>query len=102
MLVSTGGQRYTPAIMASERVNSPEREHPATRVFTITPDQPFPTGIEFTRALRVANGGDVKVLGLDDTAPVIIPSVLAGETLPIAIRFIYASGTTASGFTGYK
>lgn len=53
------------------------------------------------RALRVAVAGNLAVVGEHDTDPVVIPGVLAGETIVASIKQVLDTDTDASGFTGY-
>lgn len=91
--------------MPVERQTSPEHEYPATRVFAITPSDQVDVPGSFTRAVRVGGtAGDVCVTGIDDDplTKTIIPNVQIGETLPIAAKKIWATGTTATGITGFR
>jgi len=53
-----------------------------------------------TRAIRVGTAGDVSVKTIGGEV-VIIPDVVAGETLPVRAVLLYSTSTTASGFTGF-
>ncbi len=69
--------------------------HTSGAVRAITPNDS--TDLEFgaCRAIRVGGAGDVSIVDLTGTT-VIIPSVLAGETLPVQATRINATGTTAT------
>lgn len=53
------------------------------------------------RAVRVATGGDVKITPAKGNVPVVISGVVDGEYLPVLVKRLWATGTTASGFTGF-
>lgn len=72
---------------------------PAQFPFNITPSDTAPLWA-IARGIRVGTGGDLAVQRLDGVV-VVIPDINAGETLPIMAKKIYATGTTASGITGY-
>ena len=68
---------------------------PARQLIAITPSDTvnIPRGV---RALYVGTGGDVSVLALDDTDPVVYKNVVAGTYLTVRALRVYATGTTAS------
>lgn len=69
---------------------------PALGGLNITPaDTPLATPV---RALRVVTGGVVKVTGYDGS--VWLANFLDGETRPLRVRQVWATGTTASGIEG--
>ena len=51
---------------------------------------------EDTRGIYVGTGGDVTVIFAGDTVPVTLVGVPGGSLLPISVRFVQATGTTAS------
>jgi hypothetical protein len=71
---------------------------PATHLFLITASDtnylPY-----VTRAIRVGGAGNLRVLtaGNED---VIIPSVLAGETIPVCVVKVFSTSTTATSLMG--
>lgn len=68
--------------------------------FTITPTDsvnlPNPT-----RAIYVGAGGNLTVLGVDDTTNVQF-IVQTGQILPIQVRQVQSTGTTATGLVGLR
>lgn len=48
------------------------------------------------RALYVGGAGDVSVVALRDSGPVTLAGVPAGSILPIQVRTVRATGTTAT------
>ena len=71
---------------------------PATHLSLITPsDSAYLTYV--TRAIRAGGAGNLRVLtaGNED---VIIPSVVAGETLAICVVKVFSTSTTATGLMG--
>jgi hypothetical protein len=71
---------------------------PATHLFTITPSDAL-TLQYVTRAIRVGGAGDLAVKTLGGQIE-IVPSVLAGETVPIQAVKVYVTGTTATLLMG--
>ena len=69
---------------------------PATKAESITPDDD--TDIAIPRAIWVGGAGDLTVtMGEDKTStPVTFASVPAGIMLPIRVKRVLATGTTAS------
>jgi hypothetical protein len=53
-----------------------------------------------TRALYVGESGDIRLELADDDAAVVLRSVPAGSLLPIQVRKVYATGTTAGSLVG--
>ena len=72
--------------------------HSSGAVRNITPNDSADLAIGVCRAIRAGGGGDISIVDLTGTT-VIIPSVLAGETLPIEATRINATGTTATLIT---
>lgn len=74
-------------------------ESPAQRAFEITPDDTtdLPT---WARALWVGGAGTVRVLLWQDTVPVALVGVPSGSLLPISVRRVLATGTTATAIVG--
>jgi len=74
-------------------------ESPATNGFAITPNDGtvFTTG---TRGLWVGATGDISVVLLNDSAPVTLSNVLGGTLLPLCVKTVRATGTTATGIVG--
>ena len=71
---------------------------PATHPFLITPSDT--NELQYiTRGIRVGTAGDVAIQRRDGTV-VTIPDVAAAETIPIVIKKVYATNTTASGIMG--
>jgi hypothetical protein len=73
---------------------------PAAGAFAITTSD---TGNFYATALYVGTGGDVKVdmEDTDDTA-IVFSNVPAGTVLPIRVKRVYATGTTASNIVGLR
>lgn len=49
-----------------------------------------------TRALWIGGAGHLTVVMKDDTTPVLIENIAQGTLLPISVKLVMASGTTAS------
>lgn len=54
------------------------------------------------RALYVGTTGDVAVVLADDSAPVTLTSIPAGSILPIQVKQVKSTGTSAGGFVGFR
>ncbi len=59
------------------------------------------TDLGETRALWIGTGGNVAVIGIDDSAAVTIPSVPDGSRLDIAVKKVMLTNTTASGIVAW-
>lgn len=75
----------------------PRREltGPATRAYVVTPHDTNETTF-VTRGLRIGNAGDVTVDMADGATGVLFENVAEGETLPIRVKKVKATGTTAT------
>jgi hypothetical protein len=54
------------------------------------------------RAIRVAVAGDLALITKGNTDPVVVPDLLAGETLVASIVQVVEEGTDAQGLTGFR
>lgn len=54
-----------------------------------------------TRSLFIGVGGTLTVLGVDDSATVQF-TVQTGQILPLQVRQVYSTGTTATGIIGLR
>ncbi len=72
---------------------------PATDCFGILPSDvaDLPSA---TKALYIGTGGDVNVLAVSASGPVVLRNVGAGTILPIRVAKVLASGTTADHIIG--
>lgn len=72
---------------------------PPDNAFAVTPNNtgelPF-----VTRALYVGGAGDVAVVLRKDGAPVTFVAVPAGSMLPLRVRQVLVTGTTATALVG--
>lgn len=50
-----------------------------------------------TRGIYVGGGGSLRVIGERDTSPTDFLGAVAGSVLPIRVRRVHLSGTTATG-----
>jgi hypothetical protein len=71
---------------------------PATRAVSITPDDDTLLD-RITRAVWVGGAGDLAVLMADDSAVTFV-GVQAGALLPIRVKRVNATDTTATGILG--
>lgn len=72
--------------------------HSSGAVRNITPNDSADLSLGVSRLIRCGGAGDLSVVDLTGTTTV-IPSVLAGESLPIEVTRINATGTTATLIT---
>lgn len=71
---------------------------PATKAFAIAPaDTDLATP---TRGLWVGTAGDLSVIMSGDTDPVTFAGVAAGTLLPLSVKQVRSTGTTAGGIRG--
>ena len=70
---------------------------PAIGVFAITPDDAADLP-RFTIAINVATPGTLRVTMLDGSTGVL--TVTPGQAMPIRVRRVWQSGTTATGILG--
>lgn len=70
---------------------------PAQAAAAITPNDT--TGFAVTRGIYIGGAGNIKVDMLDGTT-VTFTAIAAGIIHPIAVKKVYATGTTATGIIG--
>lgn len=71
---------------------------PAEHLWLITPSDTADL-IRATRAIRCGGAGDLAVKTVGGEI-IVIPSVVAGETLPIRAQKVYSTGTAATLIMG--
>lgn len=71
----------------------------AVEAITITPDDATDLS-NITRGLYIGATGNVRVLLLYDTTPVTFVGAVKGSILPIRVKRVYATGTTATDLVG--
>jgi hypothetical protein len=72
----------------------PGLQTPVRHSFAITPNDT--TELPFvTRAIYAVSSGDITARLADDTASVTFKAVAVGAMLPVRVRQVYATGTTA-------
>ncbi len=72
---------------------------PAANAFSITPDDGADLA-QITRALYCGASGDIAVIMKDSNAVVTFKGVPAGIILPLRVKKIMATGTTATDLCG--
>jgi len=74
---------------------------PASRGVAITPSDitDLPAGV---RALWVGGAGDISVILADDTDPVTLSAIPPGTLLPLMVRRVRATNTTATNIVGLR
>jgi hypothetical protein len=69
-------------------------ESPATHAFAITPSDTVPLEF-FSRAIYVGGAGNISVVMLDDST-IPFAGLVAGSILPIRVKRVNSTGTTAT------
>jgi len=72
----------------------PNATHPAERAIAVTPSDSADLGID-ARGLYVGGDGNVAVT-MRGGGDVLLAGVLAGTILPVAVKRVLATGTTAT------
>lgn len=71
----------------------------AVEAITITPNDATDLS-KVTRGLYIGATGNVRVLLYYDTVPVTFVGAVTGSVLPIRVKRVYATGTTATSLVG--
>jgi hypothetical protein len=79
----------------------PGLNSPASKLTAITPDDSNDLA-NICRALYVGSGGNVAVIAAGDSVAVTIPSVPSGAILPIRVKRLMLSNTTAGSFIAMR
>jgi hypothetical protein len=74
-------------------------QSPCRSTFSVTPNDTTELP-NVTRALYVGGTGDITLRLADDTAQVTLKAVPVGTLLPLRVRQIYATGTSATLLIG--
>ena len=72
---------------------------PAVGLFSVTPSD---ATVVYARGLYVGGAGNIAIVAKDDDAPQTLVGVLAGTVLPIQVKQVYSTGTTATNIIGLK
>ncbi len=72
---------------------------PAETCFPIVPDNQQELAVA-TKALFVGTGGDLALVPIRGTNPVIFRNVPSGSILDVRVRVVMATGTTATDIVG--
>jgi len=72
---------------------------PADSGTSITPDDNTDL-LQSTRALWVGASGDIEVVLFNDTSSIILKNVPSGTMLPLIVKRVRATGTTATDIVG--
>lgn len=75
--------------------HTPGLDAPAQKAFAITPDDNNDLALS-TRAIYTGKGGTLVCILVEDSAEVTFNSVPAGIVLPVRVKRVKATGTTAS------
>ncbi len=81
---------------ASERNHTSRLGAPASSQVAVTPndDTDLPDGV--CKALEVTVAGNLVTIGADDTVAVTRPNVAAGTIIPVRIKRVKSTGTSAT------
>lgn len=72
---------------------------PAETCFAITPDDTSEL-LQATKAIYVGSNGDIALVPLQGSTPVVFANVAAGAIIPVRARAVHASGTTCTNILG--
>ena len=72
---------------------------PAQEAFAITPSDTTELGY---RGIYVGSAGNINVLPFSGSIPVLFKNVLAGTILPIQVKKVLATNTTATDLIGLR
>lgn len=72
---------------------------PAVSAAAVTPSD---SAANIFRALYVGSGGNLNLLLEGDTVPVVFVNVPSGTLLPVSVKKVYSTSTTASNIVGLK
>lgn len=70
---------------------------PSDYPFSITPHDS--NVVAFHRAISIAVGGAVKITRYDDTTDTL---TLPAGVIPMRVKVLWSTGTTATGFAGFR
>lgn len=87
-----------PAVDAFD-YNTKSLDSPASKAFAITPTD----GVEITyvtRGLFTGSGGSITLILEDDTSAVTLINVPSGIVLPLRVKQVNSTSTTATGLIG--
>jgi hypothetical protein len=74
---------------------------PARSAEAVTKDDAGDLGTE-VRALFIGTGGNLQVLLVDDTTPVLLKNLTSGAVLPLRVKRVYATNTTATDIVALR
>jgi len=72
---------------------------PSSHCFAITPDDNADVQ-QITKAIYIGGGGDVSILPVRSSTPVIFRNVPAGAMLDVRVRKVFTTDTTAAHILG--
>jgi len=73
---------------------------PAATAQEITPNDTVDIPDRFCKGVYVGGTGDLRVIMLNDTTAVTFTNVQGGSLLPIRVKRVMATGTSATGIVG--
>lgn len=79
--------------------NSPMRNDPGRRLIVITPDDDNEI-TQTPRALYIGGTGNIAIIAIDDSEPVVFVNVPAGTVLPVSVSKVMDTSTTATFIVG--
>lgn len=74
-------------------------ESPSQELIAITPNDGADLAV-YTRAIYVGGAGNISVIPLVGSTPVTFVGLQAGQLLPIRVKRVRATGTTATDIVG--
>lgn len=80
---------------------TPTHQSPAARAAAVSLSDSVDL-TDWSRALFVGVGGNVNVLLVGETSPVLFKGVASGQILPIRAKRVYATSTTATDIVALR
>ncbi|GJQ63521.1 MAG: hypothetical protein SCALA702_25740 [Melioribacteraceae bacterium] len=85
--------------MAQDKYPFEQNNSPALNAFNVTPHDINELS-NVTRAIYVGTGGDINITLRDDSTPVILKNVSSGTLLPLRVKLVKTTSTTAQDIIG--
>tara|TARA_Y100000310_G_C20118547_1_gene550395 strand:- start:135 stop:380 length:246 start_codon:yes stop_codon:yes gene_type:complete len=76
--------------------------NPSQKSFSITPSDTAWLTPPYPRGIWVGGAGDVVVTAIDDDTDTTYPGAQAGEIIPVVVKKVKATGTTATNLVGMR
>lgn len=91
------GQRFSAALLNNAKNLTINAQYPDFDGYAVTPTDAINLGNGPTRAIYVTGTGNVAGTMADGTTTVVLTGIPAGTIVPIAMKIIASTSTTATG-----